>query len=166
MPECGRGPPLGDRHGVEGLDIVHADHRTPPPRQLDMRRRGTVDQRVPSGESPEPRWGTRVDQGEAESGGEKVMASDIAPLAKITARMWCRMQAPSPPDALDEEGRIQGERSASSPYHHTIGKLGSTPCVCDCGPPGVLLRGDGGDLLPVRAFERMGERHEVLACRG
>ena len=80
--------------------------------------------------------------------------------------MWCRMQAPSPPDALEEEGRRQGERSASSPYHHTMGTLGSTTWVCDCGGPGVLLRGDGGDLWQVRAFERMGERHEVLACRG
>src|SRR4029453_10030462 len=113
MPECGRGPPLGDRHGVEGLDIVHADHRTPPPRQLDLRRRGTVDQRVPSVEGPAPRWGrasTRVKPRRVEKG----MASGIAPMAKVTARMWCRMQAPPPPEALEEEGRRQGERSASS----------------------------------------------------
>ena len=47
-----------------------------------------------------------------------------------------------------------------------MGTLGSTTWVCACGGPGVLLRGDGGDLWQVRAFERMGERHEVLACRG
>src|SRR4030095_11420531 len=155
MPECGRGPPLGDRHGVEGLDIVHADHRTPPPRQLDMRRRARLINASPAGRGLN-RAGGRASTRVKPSGVEKVMASDIAPLAKITARMWCRMQAPSPPDALDEEGRIQGERSASSPSHHTMGTLGSTIWVCDVGGPGVLLRGDGGDLWQVRALERMG----------
>ena len=99
--------------------------------------RVTVDQRVPSVEGPEPRWGlasTRVKP----RGVEKVMASGIARTAKVTALMWCLMQAPSPPDALEEEGRRQGERRASYQILSTpLAHLALPPGVCDFGGPVV-----------------------------
>src|SRR5215831_8717354 len=70
MLDCGRGQSLGDSGGVEGLDIVNAENRTPPPRGLKIRCQGEVDYSFPSLEGTEPRLGTPVDQGEAELGVE------------------------------------------------------------------------------------------------
>jgi len=70
MLKCGRGQPLGDSGVVEGLDIVHAENRPPPPRRPKIRCQGEVDQSVPSLEGTELRLGAPVDQGEAELGVE------------------------------------------------------------------------------------------------
>jgi len=61
MLKCGRDQPLGDSGVVEGLDIVHAENRPPPPRRPKIRCQGEVDQSVPSLEGTELRLGAPVD---------------------------------------------------------------------------------------------------------
>jgi hypothetical protein len=136
MRGCRRSESLGDSGLVEDIDIVHAEHRTPPPRRLQMRLKVRLINAFPAWRVLNRVWAlpsTRVKPRGVEQG----MASGIARTAKGTALMGCIMQAVSPPDALVKDIRIQGERRASYTYCPTIGIRGSTTGVCDFGGPVV-----------------------------